>query len=45
MAESRVLSTLVSKGIVLSKNMRPKDKEEQEFMEKVPYAQAVGNLM
>ena len=25
--------------------MRPKDKEEQEFMEKVPYAQAVGGLM
>ena len=25
--------------------MRPKDKEEQEFMERVPYAQAVGDLM
>ena len=30
---------------MLSKNMRPKDKEEQEFMENVPYAQVVGCLM
>ena len=45
MAESKVLNTPVSKGTVLSKNMSPKDKEEQEFMEKVPYAQVVGNLM
>ena len=37
-AESKTLSTLVSKGTILSKNMRPKDKEEQEFMENVPYA-------
>ena len=45
MAKSKVLSTLVSQGTVLSKNMCPKDKEEQEFMENVPYAQAVGSLM
>ena len=38
MAESKVLNTPVSKGTVLSKNMSPKDKEEQEFMEKVLYA-------
>ena len=37
-AESKTLSTLVSKGTILSKNMCPKDKEEQEFMENVPYA-------
>ena len=37
-AESKTLSTLVSKGTILSKNMRPQDKEEQEFMENVPYA-------
>ena len=45
MVESKFLSTSVSKGTILSTNMRPKDKEEQEFMEKVPYAQAVGSLM
>jgi len=28
MAESKVLSTLVSKGMILSKKMHPKDKEE-----------------
>ena len=38
MAESKALSTPISKGTILSKNMRPKDKEEQEFVEKVPYA-------
>ena len=37
-AESKTLSTLVSKGTILSKKMCPKDKEEQEFMENVPYA-------
>ena len=45
MAKSKFLSTLVSQGTVLSKNMCPKNKEEQEFMENVPYAQAVGSLM
>ena len=30
---------------MLSKNMHPKDKVEQEFMENVPYAQVVGYLM
>ena len=45
MVESKALSTPVSKGTILSKNMRHKDKEKQEFMEKVPYAQVVGNLM
>ena len=38
MAESKALSTLVSKGTILSKKMCPKDKEEQEFMENIPYA-------
>ena len=38
MAESKALSTPISKGTILSKNMPPKDKEEQEFVEKVPYA-------
>ena len=45
MVESKALSTPVSKGTILSKNMRHKDKEKQEFMEKVPYAQVAGNLM
>ena len=30
---------------MLSKDMRPEDKDEQEFMENVPYAQVVGYLM
>ena len=45
MAELKVLNTPVSKGIVLSKNMLPKDEEEQEFMENVLYAEDMGNLM
>ena len=45
MAESKALRMSVSKGTILSKNMRPKDKEKQEFMKNVPYAQDVGSLM
>ena len=44
-AESKALRTHVSKGTILSKNMLPKDKEEQEFMENVLYAEDMGNLM
>ena len=36
MAETKALRMSVSKGTILSKNMRPKDKEEQEFMKNVP---------
>ena len=45
MAESKALRMPVSKGTILSKNMLPKDKEEQEFMENVLYAEDMGNLM
>ena len=44
-AKSKALRTPVSKGTILSKNMLPKDKKEQEFMENVLYAQDMGNLM
>jgi hypothetical protein len=45
MLECNPVSTPVSKGTVLTKEMCPTQEEEVNYMKNVPYAQAVGSLM
>ena len=45
MNEAKLVSTLLGSHFKLSKEQSPKTEEERDYMSKVPYALAIGNLM
>ena len=45
MNEAKPVSTLLGSHFKLSKEQSPKTEEERDYMSKVPYALAIGNLM
>ena len=45
MNEAKLVSPLLGSHIKLSKEQSPKTEEERDYMSKVPYASAIGNLM
>ena len=45
MVDCKPMDTPIAKGETLSLKMCPKTREEQKYMERVPYASAVGSLM
>ena len=45
MNEVKPVSTLLGSHFKLSKEQSPKTEEEMDYMSKVPYASAIGNLM
>ena len=45
MNEAKLVSPLLGSHIKLSKEQSPKTEEERDYMSKVPYALAIGNLM
>ena len=45
MNEAKPVSTLLGSHFKLSKEQSPKTEEERDYMSKVPYASAIGNLM
>ena len=45
MNEAKPMSTLLGSHFKLSKEQSPKTEEERDYMSKVPYALAIGNLM
>ena len=45
MNEAKPVSTLLGSHFKLSKEQSPKTEEEMDYMSKVPYTSAIGNLM
>jgi hypothetical protein len=45
MSDCKPIDTPIAKNESLSQNMCPKTQDEQEKMARVPYANAIGNLM
>lgn len=45
MKDSKLISTLLGAHFRLSKQQKPKDDAQVEFMKKIPYSSALGYIM